>query len=72
MDLCNGITDGSHDPPAGGEKSDYLMLSSKNIFDDQVTMVHLTTMLFHHQRQKMMFSINWFMVIFYLHVWGQQ
>ncbi len=38
MDLCNGITDGSHNPPTGGEKSDYLMISSKNVFDDQITL----------------------------------
>ena len=36
-DICEGITDGSHNPPIGSEKSCYLMLSSKNIFDDQIT-----------------------------------
>lgn len=32
-DVCLRITDGSHNPPKGLEKSDYLMLSSKNIED---------------------------------------
>ena len=36
-DICSGITDGSHNPPAGISNSDYLMLSSKNIFDDEIT-----------------------------------
>lgn len=31
--VCVSISDGSHNPPKGGEKSDYLMLSSKNIKD---------------------------------------
>lgn len=33
-ELCSNITDGSHNPPKGIEHSDYLMLSSKNIYDD--------------------------------------
>ena len=37
-DICSGITDGSHNPPQGGDASDYLMISSKNIFDDQITL----------------------------------
>ena len=36
-EICLKITDGSHNPPAGGLKSDYLMLSSKNVYDDQIT-----------------------------------
>lgn len=36
-DVCLGITDGSHNPPQGVENSNYLMLSSKNIFDDKIT-----------------------------------
>ena len=36
-EVCIGITDGSHNPPSGIEKSEYLMLSSKNIFDDELT-----------------------------------
>jgi len=36
QDLCEKITDGSHNPPKGVEKSSYLMLSSKNIFDDSI------------------------------------
>lgn len=32
--ICLKITDGSHNPPKGVLKSDYLMLSSKNIYDD--------------------------------------
>ena len=30
------ITDGSHNPPKGVAESDYLMLSSKNVFDDDL------------------------------------
>ncbi|MCQ2476858.1 MAG: restriction endonuclease subunit S [Clostridia bacterium] len=36
-DICTGVTDGSHNPPQGIESSDYLMLSSKNIFDNKIT-----------------------------------
>lgn len=36
-DLCLKITDGSHNPPKGVEFSEYIMLSSKNVFDDQIT-----------------------------------
>lgn len=36
-DICESITDGSHNPPKGIEKSNYIMLSSKNIFDDEIT-----------------------------------
>jgi type I restriction enzyme S subunit len=35
-DLCFKITDGSHNPPKGIECSEYLMLSSKNVFDDSI------------------------------------
>ncbi|ACT13902.1 MULTISPECIES: restriction endonuclease subunit S [Pectobacterium] len=35
-DLCNKITDGSHNPPPGISESKFLMLSSKNIFDDDI------------------------------------
>jgi len=34
QDLSDKITDGSHMPSKGVEKSDYLMLSSQNIFDE--------------------------------------
>ena len=37
-DVCSFITDGSHNPPPGIEKSDYFMLSSKNIEDDRITL----------------------------------
>ena len=37
-DMCSSITDGSHNPPRGIESSPYLMLSSKNIFDDEITL----------------------------------
>ena len=37
-DVCFKITDGSHNPPAGSNTSKYLMLSSKNIFDDRITL----------------------------------
>ena len=36
--VCIQITDGSHNPPSGVEQSDYLMLSSKNIDDDFITL----------------------------------
>ncbi len=35
--ICHKITDGSHNPPKGIENSEYLMLSSKNVFDDEIT-----------------------------------
>ena len=37
-DVCTKITDGSHNPPSGIEKSEFLMLSSKNVFDDCITL----------------------------------
>ena len=37
-DVCFKITDGSHNPPQGVSASEYLMLSSKNIFDDVITL----------------------------------
>ena len=36
-DVCTSVTDGSHNPPQGIEKSEYMMLSSKNVFDDEIT-----------------------------------
>ena len=36
-DICVGVTDGSHNPPQGIETSNYYMLSSKNIFDNEIT-----------------------------------
>ena len=36
-DICFQITDGSHNQPAGIENSKHLMLSSKNINDDEIT-----------------------------------
>ena len=36
-DICTSVTDGSHNPPQGIEKSEYMMLSSKNVFDDVIT-----------------------------------
>ena len=35
-DLCLKITDGSHNPPKGIELSDYLMLSSRDIYDEVI------------------------------------
>lgn len=35
-DLCRKITDGSHNPPKGIEFGEFLMLSSKNIFNDDI------------------------------------
>ncbi len=37
-DICIGITDGSHNPPQGGASSAFPMISSKNVFDDQITL----------------------------------
>ena len=36
-DICVGVTDGSHNPPQGIETSNYYMLSSKNVFDNEIT-----------------------------------
>lgn len=36
-DICVKITDGSHNPPQSISDSSYLMLSSKNIYDDEIT-----------------------------------
>ena len=36
-DICVKITDGSHNPPQGIENSEFLMLSSKNVYDDKIT-----------------------------------
>lgn len=35
-DVCTSITDGSHNPPKGIEHSEYRMISSQNIFDDEL------------------------------------
>ena len=35
-DVCKKITDGSHNPPKSNEACDFMMLSSKNIFDDLI------------------------------------
>ena len=37
-EVCLSITDGSHNPPAGVQDSAYLMLSSKNVYDDSITL----------------------------------
>ncbi len=37
-DICSRITDGSHNPPQGISQSPFIMLSSKNIFDDNITL----------------------------------
>ena len=36
--LCLHITDGSHNPPKGIEFSNFIMLSSKNVMDDGITL----------------------------------
>ena len=36
-DICTSVTDGSHNPPQGIDNSKYIMLSSKNVFDDKIT-----------------------------------
>ena len=35
-EVCEKITDGSHNPPKGIEVSDYFMISSQNIFNDKI------------------------------------
>lgn len=35
--LASRISDGSHNPPKGVEMSEFMMLSSKNVFDDQLS-----------------------------------
>lgn len=37
-DVCTKVTDGSHNPPQGIAISEYLMLSSKNIYNDNITL----------------------------------
>jgi type I restriction enzyme, S subunit len=37
VDLASRISDGSHNPPKGVAKSEFMMLSSKNVFDDQLS-----------------------------------
>ena len=37
-DICSSLTDGSHNPPQGISESSFLMLSSKNVFDDNITL----------------------------------
>lgn len=37
-DICSTITEGSHNPPKGIKSSSYLMLSSKNVLDDKITL----------------------------------
>jgi len=40
-DICEKITDGSHNPPKGSEqKTEYFMLSSQNIINNVITMVN--------------------------------
>ena len=36
--VCEKITDGSHNPAKGVDFSDFLMLSSKNVFEDRITL----------------------------------
>ena len=35
-EVCTSITDGSHNPPKGIEHSEYRMISSQNVFDDDL------------------------------------
>ena len=49
------ITDGSHNPPKGVPKSDYLMLSSKNVFNDDLHYAnprYLTDEQFHQEDKR--------------------
>lgn len=50
-DICSGVTDGSHNPPQGLENSDYLMLSSKNVFDDKITFDSPRVILYEEQKR---------------------
>jgi type I restriction enzyme, S subunit len=36
--VCHKITDGSHNPPSGVGASNFMMLSSKNVFNDEITL----------------------------------
>ena len=36
-DVCTKLTDGSHNPPKGVAHSDYVMLSSQNVFNDRLS-----------------------------------
>ena len=36
-DICTDITDGSHNPPKGIDSGEFMMLSSKNVFDGRIT-----------------------------------
>lgn len=37
-EICTKVTDGSHNPPKGIEVSSFMMLSSKNVLNDQITL----------------------------------
>lgn len=37
-EICSKITDGSHNPPKGIDGGNFVMLSSKNILDDEITL----------------------------------
>ncbi len=37
-EICSKVTDGSHNPPKGIDLSEFMMLSSKNVFDDLITL----------------------------------
>lgn len=54
-DLCSKVTDGSHNPPKGIAESDYLMLSSRDIQDDNIAPVsprYLTEDEFHLEHRR--------------------
>ena len=35
-DVCSKLTDGSHNPPKGVDRSDFYMLSSQNVYNDKI------------------------------------
>lgn len=60
-DICIQITDGSHNPPKGIQNSQYLMLSSKNIEDDYITLTeprYLSKEDFYNENKRTNISAN--------------
>lgn len=60
-DVCVQITDGSHNPPAAIEESKYLMISSKNIDDDCITLTdprYLSKKDFETENKRTNISVN--------------
>jgi type I restriction enzyme S subunit len=59
--LCHRITDGSHNPPKGVGESEFLMLSSKNVFNDDINFSnprYLTQQDFHQENKRTDVCVN--------------